>query len=387
MVYNPTTNQLIVHNTPTNLALLEKQLAELDVTPKQVSIEAKFITIAVTDQNKTGFTWEVTQSDLGSRPRQIADLQDSTYQFDVNGDGALEDIPFYTRPDGTNVINNVVTQGVMNALINPLPATNTFRLSGIITDNADGDTLNVTLNYLLSQANSELLSAPRVTTLNRKPAIIADIQTQTFNTNVYSELQTSEAGFGGTPVVASAQQLEFTRFIYGITLSVTPSITGGDQVRLWLNPQVTTLDPVSDQFPVTTIVNGNRQEATVTWPRERIQSVWTNVIVHDGDTLVLGGLIRDDTSHRDERVPYIGDIPVLGYFFRGKSKVVQQSSLLIFVTTDIIDTTGARYFESTASQSSEEASAPASTPASTVTTPPPASQPTQPEPAAEAATQ
>jgi len=66
--------------------------------------------------------------------------------------------------------------------------------------------------------------------------------------------------------------------------------------------------------------------------------------VHDGDTLVLGGLVQDKTIHNNQKMPYLADIPLIGFFFRGKSKEVSQSSLLIFVTPDIIDTTGARFF-------------------------------------------
>ena len=68
--------------------------------------------------------------------------------------------------------------------------------------------------------------------------------------------------------------------------------------------------------------------------------------MNDGDTLVLGGLVTDTTIQGEGRFPYLADIPLIGYFFRGKSAEVRQSSLLIFVTPDIIDTTGARYFES-----------------------------------------
>jgi type II secretory pathway component GspD/PulD (secretin) len=60
---------------------------------------------------------------------------------------------------------------------------------------------------------------------------------------------------------------------------------------------------------------------------------------------VLGGLVQDKTVKGEERMPYIADIPVIGFFFRGKSRIVEQSSLLIFVTPDIIDTTGARFFD------------------------------------------
>jgi len=73
--------------------------------------------------------------------------------------------------------------------------------------------------------------------------------------------------------------------------------------------------------------------------------VWTNVIVRDGDTLVLGGLVTDRSERTEERMPYLASIPILGNLFRGRSETAEQSSLLIFVTTDILDTTGARFFD------------------------------------------
>ncbi|MBN2307666.1 MAG: hypothetical protein JXR94_01770, partial [Candidatus Hydrogenedentes bacterium] len=344
MVYLPTTNMLIVHNTPSNLDEFESHIAQLDVTPKQVSIESKFITISVTDMDKIGFTWNVTQTDINSRTRQISSLAETTYSYDINGDGVDESIPFYTKPDGTQVINNTVVENIMSAVTNPGPA-GSFSLATTITDNADGDRIGVTMDFLDSLSESELLSAPRVTTMNRKPAVIADFLTQTFNTSVYSELQTSDAGFGGTPTTSASQQLEFSTFIFGITLSVTPQISGGDQVRLWLNPQVTS-KVGEDEFNQTTVVEGNEQTAVIRYPRTAVSAVWTNVIVHDGDTLVLGGLVSDRTNAAQEKVPYIADLPVLGFFFRGKSKEITQASLLIFVTVDIVDPMGARFFES-----------------------------------------
>jgi type II secretory pathway component GspD/PulD (secretin) len=255
----------------------------------------------------------------------------------------LESIPFYSKPDGSQVIDNTVVSSIIEAVANPGPA-GTSSITGTILNNADGDSLSVTMDYLNSLTDTELLSAPRVTTMNRKPAVIADILTQTFNTQVISTLQTSDAGFGGTPTTSAQQQLLFTQFFFGITLSVTPQITGGNQVRLWLNPQVTTQQG-EDRFVQRSIIDGDTLEAEVAFPRTSVQSVWTNVIVRDGDTLVLGGLITDRTTKGQERVPYLSEIPVLGFLFRGKSTEINQSSLLIFVTVDIIDPTGARFFE------------------------------------------
>src|SRR5262249_30827334 len=150
----------------------EKQLAEVDVTPKQVSIEAKFLTIRTNDMNKVGFNWNANLSDQNNRPRQIPQLATQTYQYDINGDGVDETIPFYSRPDGSNVIRNTISSLTQqsNTLLGA-PADSTFNLATSILNNADGDKLGVTLDFLDSLQDSELLSAPRVTTLNRKPAV------------------------------------------------------------------------------------------------------------------------------------------------------------------------------------------------------------------------
>jgi len=291
--------------------------------------------------NKIGFEWNASFSDLNSRAREITDLQGLTYDYDLDGDGFPEPVPLYSRPDGSRVIGNTVTEGILDAIVNPGPTQSTFNIAGTILDNEDGDTLSVTFDYLNSLSESELLSAPRVTTMNRKPAVIADFLTQVRQTGVYSEVWTTEGGFGGTPSVASQSYPITEQFIFGITFSVTPQIIADNQVRMWLNPQIT--EPQGETtFTSTTQVGDNVQENTWTIPTWTTRAVWTNVIVHDGDTLVLGGLVEDRTERGNEKMPYLADIPILGFFFRGKSHSTEQRSLLIFVTPEIVDSTGAR---------------------------------------------
>lgn len=348
MIYNPFNNQLIVKNTPTNLKNFEKQLAEVDVTPKQVSIEARFLTIRTDDLDKVGFNWNAKMTDLNNRDRQDQSVASQTYDFDINGDGVDETLPIYTRPDGSNVIRNTISEGtVLGSTLLGAPTESTFNLVSSILDNADGDKLGVTLDFLDQLQDSELLSAPRVTTLNRKPAVIADFTTEYFVSAVLTDVFVSDGGFGGTPTQTVTNQVIPTPFNFGITLSVTPQIRDDDQVRLWLNPEVRTRVG-QKEFKQETIAGGGAGQAitnTLTLPTTNIQSVWTNVIVHDGDTLVLGGLVQDQTIKGENKLPYLGKIPVLGFFFKGKYKTTKQSSLLIFVTPEIIDGSGARFFD------------------------------------------
>ncbi len=346
IAYNEATNMLIVTNTPTNLDKFEQVLGQIDVTPKQVSIEAKFLTVRIEDLKKIGFNWTGNLSDLNNRARQNNFLSNQTYSYDINGDGVDEEVPFYVRPDGSSVVRNSVTQGTISGLVNPpapAAAASTLSLITKIIDNADGDQLGVAFDYLNSLRESELLSAPRVTTMNRKPAVVADFQTEYYLTQVYNEVYVSEGGFGGSQTQSVITQPQFSPFNFGIALSVTPQIRDNDQVRLWLNPEVRARIG-EKKFEQKSVVGTTQVTTEIILPTTSWQAAWTNVIVHDGDTLVLGGLVQDKTIHSNQKMPYLADIPLIGFFFRGKSKEVQQSSLLIFVTPDIIDTTGARFF-------------------------------------------
>jgi type II secretory pathway component GspD/PulD (secretin) len=343
MIYNPANNMLIVTNTPTNLDSFEEQLTQLDVTPKQVSIEAKFLTIRVSDMDKVGFQWDLNaESNHGAR--LPTGLENSTYEYDINGDNVLEEIQLSERPDGSNAFSNTIRETVAEAMTSPGPAASTFNLMTSIIDNGSGDSLSVTFDYLNGLEESELLSAPRVTTMNRKPAVIVDYTTEYFQVYSQSGVVPGSNSVNGTTQPVLINDSLALPFNFGIGLSVTPQIRDNDQVRLWLNPEVRTR--IGEKTFRNISVSGDQEIVNETnYPTTSWQAVWTNVIVHDGDTLVLGGLVQDQSIKSEEKLPYVADIPILGFFFRGKSTEVTQSSLLIFVTPDIIDSTGARFFD------------------------------------------
>ncbi|MCK5862433.1 MAG: hypothetical protein KAH38_08100, partial [Candidatus Hydrogenedentes bacterium] len=347
MIYNPANNMLIVKNTPSNLKEFEKQLAQIDVTPKQVSIEAKFLTIRLEDLKKVGFQWDADLSDQNSRSAKLPTLENDFYFYDVNGDGIDNIVPFYSRPDGSPVLTNTITDAVMGGLVNPASAAPpTFNLLGNILSNGDGDKLSVAFDYLDGLEESELLSAPRVTTMNRKPAVIADFATEYFVSSVDTQMMSFAGSSNVNGSTSFVQSVTPQAYNFGIALSVTPQIRDNNQVRLWLNPEVRTRTGIKS-FEQKQVIAGQEIVNEINLPTTSWQAVWTNVIVHDGDTLVLGGLVQDQSSKSEQKMPYLADIPVVGFFFRGTKKEVKQSSLLIFVTPDIIDSTGARFFDVT----------------------------------------
>ena len=205
----------------------------------------------------------------------------------------------------------------------------------------------MTFDYLDGLEESELLSAPRVTTMNRKPAVIADFATEYFVSSVSTEVYNNLGyGYSSGASTSFVQNVVPQPYNFGIALSVTPQIRDNNQVRLWLNPEVRTKTGTKN-FQQKQIISDQEIVNEINLPTTSWQAVWTNVIVHDGDTLVLGGLVQDQSSKSNQKMPYVADIPVIGFFFRGSKKEAKQSSLLIFVTPDIVDSTGARFFDVT----------------------------------------
>lgn len=351
LFFQPLTNILVVHNTASHLNEFERKLYELDVTPKQVSIEAKFLTIDISDRKAEGFRWQAEvgnrQEVFGVDPNDPGDsFADLSSDFDVDGDGDLDEIPFQFNPDGSRKFSDDVKEAVLGALVNPAGPSELFSLTGILEKGDDGDFLAFTYDFVDSMAESELLSAPRVTTLNQKPAIIADTRSEFFLTNVDTQAETGTNTGSDTAITTITQDLTITEFRFGIGLTVTPHINERNEIRLWLNPIVQS-KLGEKTFQTAPVIPGTEveEQSVITLPLMAVQSVWTNVIVNDGDTLVLGGTVSDSSARAEDKMPYLSKIPVIGYFFRGKSNDVKQTSLLIFVTPEIIDTTGARYFD------------------------------------------
>ena len=345
MRYNLLTNQLVVHTTPTNHKRIATLLKDFDIRPSQVSIESKFVNLVVGDVEKTGFRWDGTWSSLNNPPN-ADNLPDR--DFDVDGDGDVDTLP----PDVNGTDGSVRSPfdfvrhmfDLTGLALSPGPAG--AALGWNIIDNSNGDNLSVTFEFLETLGETEVLSSPRVTTMNQKPAVIADITEEYFLIGLFrSVFFVTDTGTDSSPPLQNVIETPVIEsFIFGYTLSVTPYISG-DQVRLWLNPQVTDKTGVEKTFEVTSTINGEDSTTVLTFPTVRTQSVWTNVVVNDGDTLVLGGLITDRSTKEQNNVPYLSKIPFLGFFFRGKSTQISQSSLLIFVTPTIIDPSGSRTFD------------------------------------------
>jgi len=202
------------------------------------------------------------------------------------------------------------TVGVTN-LPGPVPAGSVFGGSLTFFGKISDYTFNTVIAAAVKKGKLKVLSDPKVATLNNKEAIINITDQVPYTTT------DSAVGSGGATVTTQ----KVTYVPSGIILKVTPSINSDGRIAMHLNPEVS---QASGGTPTTP-------------PNTNTRSTDTNVIVRDGETIVIGGLIRDNQSDTVYKVPVLGDIPLLGMLFRKKSVSRNRLELLIFVTPRIIE--------------------------------------------------
>jgi len=307
------TNSLVVSGPNAVLRELTQVIARLDVRPAQILIEAIVAEVSMDKAAELGVQWQAADSNL-------------------NNGGLLGGTQF-NGPNGTGSINT--TAGGLG--INPFGALaalggglNLGYLTGFTTiTGADGKDIRIPqlgalAKALRSDAGTNVLSTPSVLTLDHKRARILVGQEVPFLTGSYAQTGGAVTGTGGTAgqpgTVNPFQTIQ--RNNVGLTLTVTPHVNQGDTVLLEIKQEVSSVAP-SSSGAVDLITNK--------------REINTTVMVRDGRTLVLGGLIDEDLSETVQKVPGLGDIPVLGNLFRYRSSKRVQRNLMIFIRPTIVN--------------------------------------------------
>ncbi len=295
------TGSLIVTNTAENLALIERLLSQLDVTPIQVLIEARFIELTMTDLSQLGLESVLTGNAALTKKSDVNGTQGAGQQL---ASGAGFKFPALVREsEGLNLT-----------------------LQGVLT----GTQFETALHLLEESKQTKTLSAPRITTLNNQTATIRVVDEFNYPTRYeVSLIQFDINGDGdfddaGETEFANVPQ-DFQKRDVGILLNVTPSV-GRDlkTVTLVLVPEVSQFSQFRD-------LGGG-----VTVPEFTLSQLTTSVLIEDGQTIVLGGLMKDSTSETVTKVPVLGDLPLIGNLFRQKEESTTRKNLLIFITARVL---------------------------------------------------
>lgn len=292
-------NLVVARGTPEQLDVMEKIIEEFDRPIQQVLIEARFVTISKPAFMQLGVLWETGRQTGSTRNPQ----------------------------DFTGLVQS---QNIANLGIG---------LQQTFTNVLGEDSLSATISALEQTGESQTLSAPRLTVLNNRPANISDGKVQ-YYWEEYQVKQTVQQYYTASSVVPSGKPTKITA---GAELNVLASISGdGSHIVLALNPRVNT---DVQMVPYTTLndydSDGRLQSSfNINLPQYRTQELSTRVTVKSGETVVMGGVLERQRSTFVESVPVLGDIPILGAFFRRRSEQDTPRYLLIFVTATIVKDTG-----------------------------------------------
>lgn len=275
------TNTLLIKDTATSIESVRRMIENLDIPVKQVKIESRMVTVRDNVQEDLGIRWG------------FSDQQ--------NSDGVSGTL------EGANNIANGIIPALSDRLNVNLPIANPAGSIGIhVAKLADGTLIDLELSALEQENKAEIIASPSITTANQKEARIEQ----------GTEIPYVQAASSGATTV------EFKKAV--LSLEVTPQITPDDKIILDL---VITQDTRGDTVQ------------TPTGPAVAIdtQEIRTQVLVDNGQTIVLGGIYQQQIVSNTKKVPLLGDIPYLGYLFQSNSEFNEKKELLIFVTPKILN--------------------------------------------------
>jgi len=301
LVVDERSGALIISNTAEHLRLVERLLSQLDVTPLQVLIEARFIELTLSDLEHLGVE-SILTGDLALKKTGAA----------VGGQG-----PGHAVASGGGVKFPALSRESEGANVT---------LQGVLT----GVQFEAVLHLLEESQKSKTLSAPRVTTLNNQTATIRVVDEFNYPTRYQvSLIQFDTNGDGdfddaGETEFANVPQ-DLQKRDIGILLNVTPSV-GKDLKTITL-----VLAPEVSQFSQFRSLGGG-----VTVPEFTSSQLTTSIQIEDGQTVVLGGLMKDTTTETLTKVPFFGNLPVVGGLFRQREDTSTRKNLLIFITARLL---------------------------------------------------
>lgn len=294
-------SQLVIVATEQEMTSVDQLIASLDTKTKQVLIEARIMETSVNPKTMKGIDWTATLE------AQHVTAGNNAFTRKVGGEGAL-DLPI-VEPTGTAKVPaglNDVPGLLMNA------SKGSFFNPAMAFLNADG--VSAVISFLNTYAEVRELSTPRTVTLDNEKATVE-----------VGELYPIINVTAGTANTTGGSQITYSNLT--IRLEVTPRISANDFVNLTVTPSITKL--------------GKKYASVVAGTASAVDSfltrnISTHVMIPSGNTLVMGGLIQDQITSGNNKVPILGDIPVLGYLFRSDTKDRKNTDLVIFITPTIV---------------------------------------------------
>ncbi len=315
-------NVLFIKDTKPVLDEIGRLIAEVDVEPKQVFVDVKFVTTKNTDVLDYGINigdtgWQASVG-LGQIPTRLP--------FNLGG-GGFED----------SLIANDSGRGPFTD--SSLNASGTTTVPDTIFGALNFTGVQAVLTLLKQDKTSEIVQAPKLIVLDHQPGTIF-----VGDTVRYAQASAEQGQAGGLQLVV--EEASGSPVQTGFQLLIVPHIIPGeDKVELEVIPEAESLSgsggpplaPVG--FDVFTVgAGGNAGSGSIALPRVSSSTIHTKMLLISGQTAVIGGLTTDSNTKTVTQVPFLGDIPVLGWAFKSEKTTNEKQSLIVFITPEIVKT-------------------------------------------------
>ncbi|MEN8721033.1 MAG: type II secretion system secretin GspD [Oceanococcaceae bacterium] len=294
IVAEPDTNALVITAAPKIMRGLKSVIAQLDIRRAQVLVEGILAEVSVNQARSLGVDWAVFNED---------------------------------RIAAASILNSNILSAVSSAISSGTPTAALSALGQGLNvaggrSNDNGTTFGALLTVLYGDGDTNVLSTPSLVTMDNEEAQISVGQEVPFLTGSFSN--TGATGGAVNPFQTIQRQ------DVGLTLSITPQINEGDSIQLQIKQESSNISAGS-AGAVDLVTNKRTLETTV--------------MIDDGDILVLGGLIDDNVQQTEQKIPILGDIPVLGALFRSTSVNKSKQNLMLFIRPTILrDRNTANYY-------------------------------------------
>ena len=339
VTYNPAISKLIVSHTPEAQEKIESIIAELDVAAKQVEIEARFVDVNEDALEEFGFQWAMANNyTIASNNQYSNPSMNQRVQLNKDSSGFTKALRFFNLDNSQVVRQDAVDTAGSGSSSAPLPIGNILNFASVLTN----PELQMSINAISQKGHTDVLSSPRVTTKNSEQATIKVIEEirypQAYEANQIQTYGGLNAAAGAivntTPInVTVFTPADFQTREVGVILNVTPTIgPDGYTIDLTLVPEVSSLAEWHQY--------GTQNGLNAAQPFFINRTITSKMVVWDGETVVLGGMIKETLTDFEDKIPVLGDIPLIGVLFRSKGTSSAKQNLMIFVTARIVDSSG-----------------------------------------------
>lgn len=320
LTFDSRSNSLIVTDLATNIYKIKKVIDQLDKKTPQVMIEARIFETLLEHDEKMGIDWTLKISAMGAKRPTTLPFANEAWR-EVLPHALQRFYPFGQTGTSSTVAGSGVattdtaaefpTQGASGTVLFPFVDAESFTYGTL-----DFSQFQAVLELLKQRRRTEIISNPRITTLNNEQAKI--LVGRVYNFPLFDQAEET-----GRWVISGYEAKEL-----GIKLLVTPQVNKNQEIVVDLKPEISNflgLEKISEELSA---------------PLWSTREADTHVMVKDGDTIFIGGLVRENNIDVEKKVPLLGDlfgdIPILGSLFKYKGKDNEKTELVFFITVHIV---------------------------------------------------